>query len=122
MGSTSRLAPSSRAGRRHAASFDEIRVSDEWRRLKSASDLYVSAYLYTAAFFAPKLSAAASTFDDLPLTEHVWKAAAGREIASRLIAGAEKTSRAVTAFHWHIEYPRIREFRFGASRPLSMQI
>jgi N-6 DNA Methylase len=90
-------------------SFDEIRASDEWRRLKSASDLYVSAYLYTAAFFAPKLSAAASTFDDLPLTEHVWRAAAGWEIASRLIEGAEKTSRAVTAFHWHIEYPRIFE-------------
>jgi hypothetical protein len=88
--------------------FDEMRASDEWRRLKSASDLYVSAYLYTAAFFAPK-PATASGFDDLPLTEHVWKAAAGREVAAHLAEGAEKTSRAITAFHWHIEFPRIFE-------------
>lgn len=89
-------------------SFNEMRASDEWRHLKSASDLYVSAYLYTAAFFAPK-PATASGFDDLPLTEHVWKAAAGREVAAHLTEGAEMTSRAVTAFHWHIEFPRIFE-------------
>lgn len=89
-------------------SFEEMRASEEWRRLKSAGDLYVSAYLYTAAFFSPK-PATASDFDDLPLTEHVWKAAGGREVASHLAEGARKTSGAVNAFHWHIEFPRIFE-------------
>ncbi|MGB5903885.1 MAG: N-6 DNA methylase [Xanthobacteraceae bacterium] len=88
--------------------FTEMRASDEWRHLKSASDLYVSAYLYTAAFFAPK-PANALGYDDLPLTEHVWKAAAGREVAAHLTKGAEATSRAIAAFHWHIEFPRIFE-------------
>ncbi|MBX9827316.1 MAG: N-6 DNA methylase [Xanthobacteraceae bacterium] len=86
--------------------FDEMRASHDWQRLKSASDLYVSAYLYTAAYFAPK-SPAASTFDDLPLTEHVWRAAGGREVAPHLMEGARKTSESIRAFHWHIEFPRI---------------
>ena len=86
--------------------FDEIRASNEWQRLRAASDLYVSAYLYTAAFFSSK-PAAASTFDDRPLTEHVWKAASGRHIAPQLEEGARKSSSAVNAFHWHIEFPRI---------------
>lgn len=89
-------------------SFEEMRASDEWRRLKSAGDLYVSAYLYTAAFFSPK-PAATSGFDELPLTEHVWKAAGGREVPPHLTEGAKKTSSAIGAFHWHIEFPRIFE-------------
>ena len=40
--------------------YDELRGSHDWQRLKSASDLYVSAYLYTAAFFAPKPSMAST--------------------------------------------------------------
>lgn len=91
-------------------SFDDMRKQDEWMRLKAASDLYVSAYLYTAAFFSPKPAThAGSSFDDskMPLTEHVWKAAGGNQIPSRLLEGARKTSEAVAAFHWHIEFPRI---------------
>ncbi|MEY9148938.1 Eco57I restriction-modification methylase domain-containing protein [Bradyrhizobium elkanii] len=90
--------------------FAEMRASHDWLRLKSASDLYVSAYLYMAAYFVPKASEA-STFDDLPLTEHVWRAAGGREVAPHLIEGARKTSEAVRAFHWHIEFPRIFDTR-----------
>lgn len=89
-------------------SFDEIRASEEWQRLKTASDLYVSAYLYTAAFFAPKPKTA-SAFDDLPLTEHVWNAAGGRAVAPHLTEGSKQTSNSVAAFHWHIEFPRIFE-------------
>jgi len=93
-------------------SFDYLRRQDEWVRLKSASDLYVSAYLYTAAFFSPK-PAPHSTFsaNDLmmPLTEHVWKAAGGNTVPSHLIDEARKTSDLVGAFHWHIEFPRIFE-------------
>ncbi|MDX0973235.1 N-6 DNA methylase [Sinorhizobium medicae] len=90
--------------------FDNIRKQDEWVRLKSASDLYVSAYLYTAAFFSPKSAPqAVSGFDDsrMPLTEHVWKAAGGSTVPLHLFEGARKTSEAVAAFHWHIEFPRI---------------
>ncbi|MGY3539843.1 hypothetical protein ACVIIY_004063 [Bradyrhizobium sp. USDA 4515] len=92
--------------------FSALRASNDWQRLKSASDLYVSAYLYTAAYFAARPSVV-GTFDDLPLTEHVWWAAGGREVAPHLIAGARKSSEAVRAFHWHIEFPRI----FGLPSP-----
>jgi hypothetical protein len=98
-----------------------LRGSHDWQRLKSASDLYVSAYLYTAAFFAPKPSVA-STFDDLPLTEHVWRAAGGREVATHLIEGARKTSEAVSAFHWHIEFPRIFNVASEADRGFDVVI
>ena len=53
-------------------------------RLKAASDLYVSAYLYTAAFFSPKQATHAGSSLDaskMPLTEHVWKAAGGNDIS-----------------------------------------
>ena len=91
-------------------SFDDMRKQDEWMRLKAASDLYVSAYLYTAAFFSPKQATHAGSSLDaskMPLTEHVWKAAGGNDISPRLLEGARKTSEAVGAFHWHIEFPRI---------------
>ncbi len=91
-------------------SFDDIRKKDEWVRLKSASDLYISAYLYTAAFFSPKqVFHTPPIFDDskMPLTEHVWKAAGGQSIPNNLITGARETSEMVGAFHWHIEFPRI---------------
>ena len=101
--------------------YDELRGSHDWQRLKSASDLYVSAYLYTAAFFAPKPSVA-STFDDLPLTEHVWRAAGGREVAPHLIEGAKKTSESVSAFHWHIEFPRIFNVASEADRGFDVVI
>lgn len=86
--------------------FDELRASLDWQRLKSASDLYVAAYLYTAAYFSRK-SSAASSFDDLPITGHVWNAAGGRDVPQHLVDGARKTSDVVRAFHWHIEFPRI---------------
>ncbi|MGR8965736.1 Eco57I restriction-modification methylase domain-containing protein (plasmid) [Rhizobium leguminosarum] len=91
-------------------SFDEIRKQDEWVRLKSASDLYVSAYLYTAAFFSPKPTPhSVSNFDDskMPLTEHVWRAAGGQSLPETLVEEAHRTSDAIGAFHWHIEFPRI---------------
>jgi hypothetical protein len=91
-------------------SFGDMRQQDEWVRLKSASDLYVSAYLYTSAFFSPKPTPfAASRIEDprMPLTEHVWKAAGGSAIPGYLIDEARKISDKVGAFHWHIEFPRI---------------
>ncbi|AWC25168.1 type II restriction m6 adenine DNA methyltransferase, Alw26I/Eco31I/Esp3I family [Aminobacter sp. MSH1] len=89
-------------------SFEDIRRHDEWVRLKAASDLYISAYLYTAAYFSPK-RITTSNFDDMPLTEHIWLAADGNTVPQHLIDGAKKTSDAVRAFHWHIEFPRIFE-------------
>ncbi|WP_211909194.1 Eco57I restriction-modification methylase domain-containing protein [Tardiphaga alba] len=86
--------------------FDELRASPDWQRLKSASDLYVAAYLHTAAYFARK-SSAASSFDDLPITGHVWNAAGGQDVPQHLVDGASKISDVVRAFHWHIEFPRI---------------
>ncbi|WP_372090745.1 N-6 DNA methylase [Tistrella mobilis] len=91
-----------------ARGFEAIRQSDDWQRLKTASDLYISANFYMAAFFTPKSAGAAGT-DVMPLTEHVWQAAGGQAPAEHLRQGAMLTSEKVSAFHWFIEFPEIME-------------
>jgi hypothetical protein len=96
-----------------ARDFEAIRRSDDWLRLKTASDLYISANFYMAAFFTPK-SADAKGIDAMPLTEHVWQAAGGQEApAEHLRQGATLTSEKVSAFHWFIEFPEIIEHDGG---------
>lgn len=89
-----------------ARDFEAMRASKDWQRLKTASDLYISANFYMAAFFLPK---AAGATDAMPLTEHVWQAAGGRAPAEHLRQGATLTSEKVSAFHWFIEFPEIME-------------
>lgn len=91
-----------------ARNFEEIRASNDWQRLKAASDLYISANFYMAAFFTPKSVGAGGT-DVMPLTEHVWKAAGGHAPTEHLLRGATLTSEKVGAFHWFIEFPEIME-------------
>jgi len=91
-----------------ARGFEAIRVSDDWQHLKTASDLYISANFYMAAFFTPKATGVAGT-DAMPLTEHVWQAAGGQAPAEHLRQGATLTSEKVSAFHWFIEFPEIME-------------
>lgn len=91
-----------------ARGFEAIRQSDDWLRLKTASDLYISANFYMAAFFTPKSAGAAGT-EAMPLTEHVWQAAGGQAPAEHLRHGATLTSKRVSAFHWFIEFPEIME-------------
>ncbi|MFT0875931.1 N-6 DNA methylase [Rhodopseudomonas sp. G2_2311] len=91
-----------------ARGFEAIRQSDDWQRLKTASDLYISANFYMAAFFTPKSVGATGT-DAMPLTEHVWQAAGGQAPAEHLRQGAALTSEKVGAFHWFIEFPEIME-------------
>lgn len=91
-----------------ARNFGLMRQSDTWRNLKTASDLYLSAGFYMAAFFAPKTTSATS-MDEMPLTEHVWHAAAGSLPPASLDRGASLTSEKISAFHWFIEFPEIME-------------
>lgn len=91
-----------------ARDFEAIRASDDWQRLKTASDLYISANFYMAAFFTPKAAGPAGT-DAMPLTEHVWQAAGGQAPSEHLRHGASLTSGKVGAFHWFIEFPEIME-------------
>src|SRR5690606_31042114 len=91
-----------------ARGFEAIRASDDWQRLKTASDLYISANFYMAAASTPKSAGAAGT-DVMPLTEHVWQTAGGRPPAEHLRQGATLTSKKVSAFHWFIEFPEIME-------------
>jgi hypothetical protein len=91
-----------------ARDFEAIRASDHWQRLKTASDLYISANFYMAAFFTPK-AVSATGVDVMPLTEHVWQAAGGQAPAEHLRHGASLTSEKVSAFHWFIEFPEIME-------------
>lgn len=107
-----------------ARGFEAIRASDDWQRLKTASDLYI------AAFFTPKTGSAAS-MDVMPLTKHVWQAAGGHAPAEHLRRGATLTSELelrhglasghrpregkVSAFHWFIE-PTIRRRASPACR------
>ena len=91
-----------------ALGFADMRASDDWQSLKTASDLYISANFYMAAFFMPKAASAGGT-DSMPLTEHVWQAAGGDAPAEHLQQGARLTSEKVNAFHWFIEFPEIME-------------
>lgn len=91
-----------------ALDFEAIRASTAWQNLKTASDLYVSANFYMAAFFTAKAGDASGT-DAMPLTEHVWQAAGGQMPAEHLNQGAALTSEKVSAFHWFIEFPEIME-------------
>jgi hypothetical protein len=91
-----------------AQGFEAMRDSEDWRRLKTASDLYISASFYMAAFFTRK-EAGATGVDVMPLTEHVWRAAGGEAPAKHLRDGAKLTSEKVGAFHWFIEFPEIME-------------
>lgn len=91
-----------------ARDFQAIRASAAWQNLKTASDLYVSANFYMAAFFTAKPNGMANT-DAMPLTEHVWQAAGGQAPAEHLNQGAALTSEKVNAFHWFIEFPEIME-------------
>ncbi|MCA1393228.1 N-6 DNA methylase [Bradyrhizobium sp. IC3123] len=91
-----------------ARGFEAIRASDDWQRLKTASDLYISANFYMAAFFTAKAANGTDT-DAMPLTEHVWQAAGGHVPAEHLRRGATLTSEKVKAFHWFIEFPDIME-------------
>ena len=43
----------------------------------------------------------------MPLTDHVWRAAAGHQISSRLFAEGDRIADAVRAFHWPLEFPDI---------------
>lgn len=89
-----------------ALGFADMRASQDWQSLKTASDLYISANFYMAAFFMPK---AAMGADAMPLTEHVWQAAGGEAPPEHLRQGARLTSEKVSAFHWFIEFPEIME-------------
>jgi hypothetical protein len=91
-----------------ASGFEAMRASDDWQRLKTASDLYISANFYMAAFFSPKAASAAGA-GAMPLTEHVWQAAGGQAQPEHLLQGARLTSEKVSAFHWFIEFPDIME-------------
>lgn len=95
-----------------ARGFEAIRQSDDWLRLKTASDLYISANFYMAAFFTQKTGGATGT-DAMPLTEHVWLAAGGQAPPENLREGATLTSEKVSAFHWFIEFPEIMERNGG---------
>jgi hypothetical protein len=43
----------------------------------------------------------------MPLTDHVWRAAAGRQPHSRLFAEGDRLAHAVHAFHWPLEFPDV---------------
>lgn len=90
-----------------ARGFEAMRASEAWRHLKTASDLYISANFYMAAFFTPK--ATDKGMDAMPLTEHVWEAAGGQVPPEHLRHGATQISEKVSAFHWFIEFPEIME-------------
>jgi N-6 DNA Methylase len=76
-----------------------------WLHLKAACDLYV------VAFFAPKTEPPPSIVQlgtaTMPLTDHVWRAAAGHQVHPPLTAKADGLAHAVHAFHWPLEFPDV---------------
>jgi hypothetical protein len=93
--------------------YAAIHQLEEWQRLKIASDIYISASFYMAAFFTPKVLLTLGALDVMPLTEHIWRSTEGLELPDHLLRGARITSEKIGAFHWFIEFPEIMEREQG---------
>lgn len=87
------------------AAFERLHTGASWLNLKIACDSYV------AAFFAPKTGGAPGPAElakpSMPLTDHVWAAARGQNVYGPLVAIVDGLAKAISAFHWPIEFPHI---------------
>lgn len=87
------------------AAFAKLHKGESWQSLKTACDLYVT------AFFAPKIGKQPTAVDlgqvIIPLTDHVWSAARGQPVQPHVIGSADEMARNISAFHWPLEFPHV---------------
>jgi hypothetical protein len=69
----------------------------------------IAAYLYTAAFLAPKTGGvpASRNMVTIPTSAHVWQALAGHTLYGPLVGRAQELAGAARAFHWPLEFPDV---------------
>ena len=83
--------------------FEAGQADPNSRKLRTAADLYV------AAFLAPKTGGAPVNRNTvtIPTTTHVWDALAGRTLYGPLVGRAQDLAREAHAFHWPLEFPDV---------------
>lgn len=85
--------------------YKRLHQGPAWQALKTACDLYVAAFFLPKREPAPEPNALGRA--TMPLTESLWRAAAGQQIYGPLVAAASEAAHGVQAFHWHLEFPDI---------------
>ncbi len=88
-----------------SAAFAKLHKGESWQNLKTACDLYVT------AFFAPKIGKQPTAVElgqvIIPLTDHVWSAARGQHVQPHVTGSANDMARTISAFHWPLEFPHV---------------
>jgi hypothetical protein len=87
------------------AAFAKLHKGESWQNLKTACDLYVT------AFFAPKIGKPPTAVElgqvIIPLTDHVWSAARGQPVQPHVTGSADEMACTISAFHWPLEFPHV---------------
>ena len=85
-----------------ASRLAEFHRQTDWRSLKSACDLYVT------AFFAPKVRPPDRyTSHDLPTTRVIWDVLEGGKSYPVAVALAADIAEFIHAFHWPLAFPQV---------------
>lgn len=87
------------------AAFAKLHKGESWQNLKTACDLYVTAFYATKIGKLPT----AAELDQviIPLTDHVWSAARGQPVQPHVTGSADDIARIISAFHWPLEFPHV---------------
>jgi hypothetical protein len=80
-----------------------------WWQLKTACDLFVSAFFVSKAGKLPDRTAGirGDTDQRIPTTDAVWRAVQGEVPSHQLVAHSVDLAGDITAFHWPLEFPDV---------------
>ena len=82
--------------------FERQHIGSNWLNLKTACDLFVSAFFVPKQGDIPKASEL--LWATIPTTEAVWRAARGEQPQGLLLAKSDEIARSIGAFHWPLEF------------------
>jgi hypothetical protein len=80
-----------------------LHSGEEWTRLKSACDLWISAFFMDKTGGAPKSPELAA----MPTTDHVWLCLRGVPIKKEILEKAQASASKAQAFHWPLMFPDV---------------
>nr|WP_294515932.1 N-6 DNA methylase [uncultured Rhodopila sp.] len=85
--------------------FEHLISGSTWWRLKTASDMYVAAFLMPKRGAAPNPRNVAGL--PVPTTEAIWRTVQDGDVRPELQAASIDLAMANRAFHWPLEFPAI---------------
>jgi hypothetical protein len=90
-----------------------VRGKNGWWQLKTACDLFVSAFFVPKTDQLPDRTGGSRGDSDerIPTTDAVWRALQGEVPNQQLVAQTIDVAEAVSAFHWPIEFPDVMRKR-----------